>query len=213
MSHPAPQVLAALLARALADLERRGHRKHRRDTTPMLCAFRHRALGAGQEAIVSAPVPADVWRSQDPQGTYAANPADDLETLGAGLAAMGPPVNAFGMAVTLERTDVVACALWARAWLLPKQSVMDEEQALRSMKGERVLHDDDRRVGGSVLQLHDIHGTHYLILRRDGDAPTYAATRPVDGWDSLPHQSATTTVGAELAQLTSTFASGRLTLP
>ncbi|MFJ2745240.1 hypothetical protein ACIO3O_36910 [Streptomyces sp. NPDC087440] len=212
MSHPTPEVLTALLAHALADMERRGHRKHRRNNVPLLYAFRSPTLIPGQEAIVAAPVPAKAWRAQDPQGTYLENPVDDLETLGTGLAAAEPPVNAFGMTVTLERTDVVACAMWGRIWTLPKQSVMDEERALRSMKGERVLHDDARRVGGSLLQVHDVYGTQYQVLRRDGDAPEYAATRPVDQWKTLPDQTATR-LGFGLAQVTAALASGRLPLP
>ncbi|MET9931727.1 MULTISPECIES: hypothetical protein [unclassified Streptomyces] len=212
MSHPTPEVLAGLLAHALADMEGRGHRKHRRDNMPMLYAFRNPALAPGHEAIVSVPIPCEVWRGQASQGTYSANPADDLEMLGLGLAAAGPPVNTFGMTTTLERTDVVACAMWGRVWMLPKQSVMDEERALRSMRGERVLHDDDRRVGGSLLQVHDVHGTQYQILRHDGNVPVYAATRPVDGWERLTDQSATR-LGFGLAQVTAALASGRLSLP
>jgi hypothetical protein len=132
-------------------MERREHKLHRRHNIPVLFAFRVGATGPDQTAILRTVVPSARWR-RETAGLYSANPADELEWLAAGLPEPDVRNDAFGRPTTAVRTaaqcrtGVIGCALWGQAWTLAPDALMDEEQALASLRGERVLAEDP---GGS----------------------------------------------------------------
>ncbi|MFI8459143.1 hypothetical protein [Kitasatospora sp. NPDC085464] len=207
-----------LLPAVLENMERLGYKRHRRDSIPLLFAFRATEHGASQTAIYRALIPAQLWRRKSPDGVSWNNPADDLEDLAEKLALQRAAggTDAFGclQAETAGRsqTGIVGCALWARAWTLPTGTLLDEESALRSIRGERVLQEQPKRVGASLLNARDITGREYQILRRDRGEPMYAATGAgVADWHDLPNQS-NTRIGFALEQITAALASGLLSL-
>ncbi|MGW0844201.1 hypothetical protein ACWD26_29500 [Streptomyces sp. NPDC002787] len=98
MSIPSPDALASMLPVVLTELERKDHKRHRRDGIPLLFAFRTHEVAPGRTALVRTVVPSSCWR-RETAGLYDTNPADDLEAVASGLPDMPEPAgrtDAFG---------------------------------------------------------------------------------------------------------------------
>ncbi|WP_030372300.1 hypothetical protein [Streptomyces rimosus] len=200
----------------LASMERRDHKRHRRDGFPVLFVFRAYEPKPGVTAIAPSVVPPGWWRRAS-DGGYDENPADDIEALAEGIPHhCTGTTNAFGLPsrpASTDGTGVIGCALWARVWTLPEGVVLDEERALRSLRGERTIHDHPQRIGSGLLCAYDRFGCDYQIQRPDKGKPDMACSYSgAAGWHALPDQS-DWKVGFALRRLTNALAAGVLPLP